>query len=124
MSLPATKRLQYLSWGVLVAIAALVLVVSMPGCVSLEAPKTFKERMAYGYASVAASRNTAAGLLERKRLTREEAVQIQATADQARTALDLARASAGKGDVSTAQKQLDLALAVLTALEARLKEAQ
>ena len=124
MSMPATTRLQYLTYAVMAALAVAFVVAILPGCVSMEAPKTFSDRLAYGYASVAASRNSAAAMLERKRISKEEAGQIQSTADQARTALDLARATAGKGDVSTAQKQLDLALAVLTALEARLKEAQ
>ena len=123
MTIPATKRLEYWSWAALIVLA-LAVAVAIFGCVSMEAPKTFSDRLAYGYASVAAARNTAAGLLERKRITKAQAQDFQASADQARTALDLARATAGKGDVSTAQKQLDLALAVLTALEAKLREAQ
>lgn len=92
----------------------------LAACVSMEAPKTFNDRLAYGYASVAASRNTAAAMLERGRISKSQAVQVQALADQARTGLDLARGTQAKGDTQTAQGQLELALSVLTRLEAYL----
>lgn len=100
---------------------ALILGLLLVACASIEAPKTFNERLAYGYASVAASRNTAASMLERGRISVEDARSAQSLADQARSALDLARGAYGKGDVSTAQGQLDLALNVLTSLETYLK---
>jgi hypothetical protein len=121
--MPATKRLEYLSRAAVVAVAVALLagLWAMVGCVSMEAPKTFNERLAYGYASVATARNTAASMLERKRISKESAVQVQALADQARTGLDLARGTAGKGDILTAEGQLTLALDVLTRLEAYLR---
>ena len=123
MSQPATKRFEYLSWAALIALG-LALMVAVFGCVSMETPKTFNERLAYGYASVAASRNTAAGLLERKRITAQQGKEVQALADNARTLLDGARATMGKGDVKTAEGQLQLALDLLIALETKLKESQ
>jgi hypothetical protein len=105
----------------------LVLVLStllLAACVSLEAPKSFNERLAYGYASVSASRATATAMLERGRISVEEARNAQALADQSRAALDIARGTYGSGDVSTAEGQLQLALTVLTSLETFLKEKQ
>lgn len=113
------KTLSY--WAVLLAAVAVVLA-AIPGCTTLEAPKTFNERLAYGYVSVAAARNTTVGLLERKRISKPEAAQIQELANQSRAALDLARATYSSGDISTAQGQLDLAISVLGRLEAYLQE--
>ena len=103
---------------------AVVLLAIHAGCVSLEAPKTFNDKLAYGYASLTASRSTATDLLQRQRIAKDEAVQIQALADQTRSGLDLARGTALKGDMVSAQGQLDLALSVLTQLEAYLKRVQ
>lgn len=101
-----------------------MLSLALAACVSLEAPKSFEERLAYGYASVAASRATTTAMLERGRITVDEARNAQALADQSRTALDLARGTFKAGDISTAESQLNLALTVLTSLEAFLKEKQ
>jgi hypothetical protein len=109
------KALKYAHWLVLLALVA---------CTSLEAPKSFNERLAYGYASVAASRNTAASMLERGRISKVEGKQVQALADQARASLDIAKGLAGKGDTQGAEGQLQLALTVLTQLEAYLKGKQ
>jgi hypothetical protein len=98
-----------------------LLLLALVACAAIEAPKTFNERLAYGYASVAASRNTAASMLERGRISKEEGKQVQALADQARASLDIAKGLAGKGDIKGAEGQLQLALTVLTQLEAYLK---
>lgn len=103
---------------------AAILLLLGAACASIEAPKSFNDRLAYGYASVAASRNTAASMLERGRISKDEGRQVQALADRARTGLDLARGFAGKGDTKTAEGQLALALSVLTQLETYLKGKQ
>ena len=106
----------------LLCIAAIA--VLLTSCVSMEAPKSFNEKLAYAYAGVASTRSTAASMLERKRISVEEARQMQAGADKARAALDLARGAQISGDMTTAQGQLDLAMTVLTQLEAYLKARQ
>jgi ABC-type branched-subunit amino acid transport system ATPase component len=98
-----------------------LLLLALVACAAIEAPKSFNDRLAYGYASVAASRNTAASMLERGRITKDEAKQVQALADQSRAGLDIARGMAGKGDIKGAEGQLQLALTVLTQVEAYLK---
>lgn len=103
---------------------AYLAILLLAACVAMEAPKSFNDRLAYGYAALASVRNNAAGLLERGRISKDEGRAVQGLADQARTALDLARGTAGKGDLATAQGQLDTALSILTQLEARLKASQ
>lgn len=111
---------KFLGWtAVLLAVGAIL--ICLPGCTTMEAPKTFNDRVAYGYASIAAARNTAAGMIERKRLTKAQAVEVQKLADNARGLLDAARATYAGGDIKTAEGQLALALDILTALETRLK---
>jgi hypothetical protein len=117
-------KLTYWSRVAVLLLAACFILAMIPGCVSLEAPKSFNERLAYGYAGVSASRSTATAMLERGRITVEEARNAQALADQSRAALDLARGAAGQGDMTTADGQLQLALTVLTSLETYLKGKQ
>ena len=100
---------------------ALAYTLLLVGCVALQAPQSFDERLAYGYAGVAAARSTATAMLERGRLTVAEARDAQGMADTTRTALDVARGSYKAGDISTATGQLDLALKALVALEGFLK---
>ena len=96
------------------------LLLTLVACVSMEAPRSFNERLAYGYGTLAAMRNTAASMLERGRITKEDGKKVQALADQARAALDVAQGVQDK-DIKTAEDQLQLALTVLTQLEAFLK---
>jgi hypothetical protein len=99
----------------------IALILGLASCASIESPKSINERLAYAYGSVAASRNTAASMLERGRITKAEGKQAQTLADQARTSLDLARAMLAKGDTQGAQNNLQLALDVLIGLETFLK---
>jgi hypothetical protein len=117
-------KLKFWSQIAILFILAVIAASMIPGCVSLEAPKSFNERLAYAYGGVSASRATAGALLERGRISVDEARNAQALADQSRTALDLARGAAGRGDMTTADGQLQLALTVLTSLEKFLKEKQ
>jgi hypothetical protein len=109
---------------VLYKIQAFLLVLALAACAAIEAPKTFNERLAYGYASVAASRNTAASMVERGRISQDEGKKVQALADQARAALELSKGLFDKGDLRGAEGQLQLALTVLTQLEAYLKSTE
>lgn len=89
-------------------------------CSNVVVPTTFKQQLAYGYAGVAAARDTAAQLLERKQITVEKAKEFQKQADAVRVSLDSAAAIAGTGDIGKAEDQLRLALGLLTALETQL----
>lgn len=102
-------------------IAALPL--AFTGCVApqVATPTTFSQQLAYGYAGLAAARDTTVQLLQRKAITVDDAKKIQAQADNVRAAFDTARATAGAGNMTTAEEQLRTALSLLTALETQLK---
>jgi hypothetical protein len=110
--------------NVIYKIQVFLMVLALAACAAIEAPKTFNERLAYGYASVAASRNTAASMVERGRISKDEGKKVQALADQARAALELSKGLFDKGDLRGAEGQLQLALTVLTQLEAYLKSTE
>lgn len=93
----------------------------LAGCATLAKPETFDQRVAYAMASVTAVRQTATDLLTRDRITVEQAIFVQAKADEARWYLDLAKATP---DPREAQDKLQTALTILTALEASLKSSE
>jgi hypothetical protein len=91
------------------------------GCVSMEKPTDFTDQLIYASKSIEAMAETASSMVERGRLTKEKGREALALIDQATAALDLSRASQGKGDMTTANGQLQLALTILTQAEAYLK---
>lgn len=98
------------------------LILLLAACVAMEGARSFDERAAYAIGAIAAARDTAASMLERGRLTKEQGREVQSLADRARAGVDLATATYDKGDISGAEGQLALALSVLTALETYLQE--
>jgi len=105
-----------LKFHFLLALAAL-----LGACATLTAPRNVDDSIAYGYSQVAAARGTAAALLERGAISVPDAKRVQSQADQARAALDAARAARGSGDIGKAENQLKLALDILLQLETYLK---
>lgn len=97
------------------------LLLMLTACVSLEAPKSFNDRLVYAYTAVTAARDTSTALLERKRISKDQAVNLLELANQARASLDIARGAFSTGDVATAEGQLTLATTILTQLEAFLQ---
>lgn len=73
-------------------LAALTLVI-LAGCASfgLEAPKSIKEQIAYGYSTLAGLRNSAAAAIQLGTLSPKDGEAAQGYADQARQGLDAAR---------------------------------
>ena len=100
---------------------ALFMVSIVSACASIPAPKSLSEQIAYGYGTVAAVRQSAAGLLVRKQITVDEATAVQDQADVARAGLDQAKQFLTVGMTADAQGSLLLATRVLTALESYLK---
>jgi enamine deaminase RidA (YjgF/YER057c/UK114 family) len=94
----------------------------LAGCVSMEKPTSFTDQLVYASKSIEAVAETASAMVERGRLTKEQGREALALIDQAVASLDLARASQGKGDITTAQGQLNLALTLLTQVESYLKD--
>lgn len=77
---------------VMLAVAFLVFSVA---CAQLGTPppQTFKERLAVGYVTVSGVRDAATGLLNASKISVKDAQNVQAQADTARTALDIAGAT-------------------------------
>ena len=104
-------RMAWMMWAVLMVAA----------CAGMVAPKNTEQSVAYGYATLAGVRNTTADLLAAGKIKREDAVQVQEIADQARVLLDAAKVASGINDLPTATAKMQLALSVLGNLEAYLK---
>jgi len=73
--------------------AAAVLCVLLTGCAALglATPKTFNQKFAVGISSVTSARQTALTLLTARKISADDAANVQAQADNARTGLELAR---------------------------------
>jgi len=91
----------------------------LTSCASVPAPETFNERLAAGYQSVTAARAAATTLLGQKRITADDAQNVQAQADTARAALDIAR-TVHRTDPPGGDAKLTAAITTLTALQAYL----
>lgn len=115
-------------------------VVITPGCaaIGVPQPKTFDQKLAYGYASVASTRDaatvyfrgelaSAAALpdAEQRRVKeaaiKKDAINVQEQADNARDALDIAR-SMKDLDMQSADARLASALQILVALQQYLEK--
>lgn len=99
-------------------LSAIFLFVLLSACAQLgvEQPKSFDQQVAYGYSTVASVRQSAVTALKTGVIKKEDAIQVQALADQARTGLDAARGAYVVGDTQTALGRLQLANSVLTQL--------
>lgn len=86
-------------------------------------PKTFEERTAAAYASVAAVRDSAATLLVAGKITVEDAENVQAQADTTRAGIDIAR-QIHAADPAKAEDRLGAVIVGLQALEAYLRSRQ
>jgi len=84
-------------------------------------PNKFDERLAYGYGTVTALRNTATTMVTAKQLSAADAQNVQTQADNARTALDMAR-TVYPSDPAAANTKLVVTLQVLQALQAYLTQ--
>ncbi len=99
----------------------LVLGVMLSACASLglQTAETFNEKLAVGYGTVTQVRSTATQLVVAKKLGSADASNVQAQADSARAGLDIAR-DLSKSDMPAANNRLQMATAVLTALQSYL----
>lgn len=84
------------------------------GCtqLGLPTPQTFNEKLAVGYSTVTAIRNTATTLLVAKKLSVEDAQNVQTQSDNLRSGLDIANkvhaldAAAGNDKLAAVQTAL------------------
>lgn len=106
-------------------VAALILAASLvQACATLGLTlQGFNERLAVGYSTVTYARDTAGTLLDAGVLTVSEAENVQAQADNFRTALDLARTLRAT-DPAAGNDKLAATLTALTALADYLRARQ
>lgn len=85
----------------------------------LQAPETFKEKLAAGYTAVTSVRQSAVTLLDAGKLSADDGKNIQAQADNARAGLDVA-AKMANTDLSAADNRVTAIRTALTAIAAYL----
>lgn len=98
----------------------LLMTVLLVGCVTT--PKSFDQSLAYAYATNTAILNAAANAVTVGTLEVSDAEQVLKMAEQAKLMLDTAKGIAVTGDMPRAEAQLQLALNVLTQLQAYVNE--
>ncbi len=103
----------------LYSLPLVLLLLSACASLGLQTPKTFNERLAAGYVSVTAARDTAATLLTAGKITAGDAQNVQQQADNARSGLDIAR-SVHETNPAAGDDKLTAILAGLNALSAYL----
>lgn len=91
--------------------------VAIPGCASvgLPTPTTFNQNMAVAITAVTTVRTTAQALLQAKKISADDAQNVQDGANSARTGLDIAR-TLSKVDMTAATNKLAAASTALSAL--------
>lgn len=103
-------------------VVLLFLAFLIAACASLASPDTIRGKIAYAYASVAASEQSAAQLLAANRLNAQEAQKVADAAQQIHVALAAAELASGTGDLKTAEDQLRFANQILLELNRQLTE--
>lgn len=110
------------SWralGMSIAFVVLVMAATLfTACAQLgmATPQTFNERLAAGYTSVSAVRDSAATLLTAGKIQVKDAENVQAQADNARAGLDLARGMSGTNPLA-ANDKLSATISLLTGIQ-------
>jgi hypothetical protein len=101
---------------------ALWAIALLVACAALGLPtaETFNEKLAVGYGTVTAIRQSATTLVLAGKLTPDDAQNVQIQADTFRAALDVARAAYRAGDTAGATTKLDTTATALRALKAYL----
>jgi len=103
------------------SISCVMLLALVVGCAALGSatPDTFNQKLAVAVASVSEVRGTAVTLLAAKKISVDDAKNIQAQADVAREGLNVARGMSGT-NLSDATTRLEVANTALKALQAYL----
>lgn len=107
--------------NVAVAFLATVVLAACTG-IGLQAPQSFEQRLAYGYATATAVVETAAVSVQRGELSKPDGEAVLDAADSAKAALDVARVAYGAGDIETAEGRLSVATTLLVQLQNYLRQ--
>ncbi len=99
----------------------LLLFAGLVACAQVGLPNadTFNQKLAVAYSAVTQVRTTATTLLQAKKISADDAQNVNNQADHARAGLDIARA-VSKTDLTAADAKLTAVHTVLTALSAYL----
>lgn len=100
-------------------LAIAIMLLSACAQLGIPKPETFNERLAVGYSTVTAVRQTATTLLQAKKISADDAQNVQNQADNARAGLDIAR-TISKTDLKAADAKLNAVHTALTALQSYL----
>lgn len=103
--------------------AAYFVLLLLASCASLPTPDTFNERLAVAISAVTAVRTTTTALLQAKKITPDDAQNVQDGANTARAGIEVARTMA-KVNVAAADNRLTAVSTALTALNAYLATRQ
>lgn len=99
-----------------------MLIVALSGCASMATPQTLGEQIFYAKSTLVAIDNSAADLLERKRISKADAIRVWQRSGEASTYLDIARLADGTVDIDGAQEGLRKAQEILYELENYLRQ--
>lgn len=100
---------------------AAVLLISACSIFGVKAPESFEDHIANAYTSLSAARDVSTTLAQHDRLTKEDFADFIKQCDSAREAIEAARTLHGT-DATAGQQRLDVAIAMLTALNAYLQK--
>lgn len=91
----------------------------LPACANLGIPDatTFNQKLAVGYATVTAVRDTATKLVTAQRISVKDAQNVLEQTDNARTGLDVARSMYREGQKISADNKLESINVALRALQ-------
>jgi len=98
---------------------AFLMALALVACATV--PKTFNQRLVVAYSSVTAARESALLLLEKDKISVQDAQRIQAQMDTLRDMLDRTRVLNMSGETLKAEDGLKLAMTLLTEVENYLK---
>lgn len=108
-------------WWLFYFFWVLILAAVLSGC-PITRPQGFEQRVAYGYGANTAILNAAAQGVEMGDITPEVGEVVLEMSDRARALLDISTRLHGLGDITEAEAQLALAIAVLTELRIYLED--
>jgi hypothetical protein len=100
-------------------LAAVIVFLSACASMGVPSPQNFGEQLAVGISTVTEVRNSAGTLLVAKKISADDAQNVQTQADNARAALDVAR-SMRATDPGGAQTKLTTTITILQGLKAYL----
>jgi len=98
-------------------IVAIMCAVFLAGCASFAAPKTLGDNLVYAGHTLAAIKSQAATMLNRGRISVDDAEVIQQRTNEAQSILNLAWSTRSRGDIDAATAALSQAQSIIFEIE-------